>query len=88
MQQLTEKDMMSDSISGQKLIGRNYYIFSDECVNPNLKMDFLSIAREESDITSQLFSEMETRGWVKTDPADMTKLSEAYRKFSACMSNS
>ncbi len=85
MGQFTEKDMMTDSISGQKLIGRNYYIFSDECVNPNLKMDFLSIAREESDITSQLFVEMETRGWVKTDPADMNKLSQAYQKFSTAL---
>ncbi len=85
MGQFTEKDMMTDSISGQKLIGRNYYIFSDECVNPNLKMDFLSIAREESDITSQLFVEMETRGWAKTDPADMNKLNQAYQKFSTAL---
>ena len=85
MSTLTETDMMSDSIASQKLVGRNYYIFSDECVNPNLKMDFLSIAREESDITSQLFKEMETRGWVKTDPADMNKLSQAYQKFSTCL---
>lgn len=87
MNNFTDKDMMSDSISSQKLVGRNYYIYSDECVNPNLKMDFLSIAREESDITSQLFSEMENRGWVKTDPADMNKLNQAYQKFSTCLPN-
>lgn len=83
MQQMNDKEMMNDSIASQKLIGRNYHIWSDECVNQNLKQDFLTISKEESDITGQIFSEMEARGWVTTDPADPTKVTQSYQKFRA-----
>lgn len=79
--QMNDKEIVNDSLASQKLIGGAYFTYSNECVNPNLKRDFLSISKEESDIGGQLFSEMQQRGWVSVEAADEYKVSQTKQKF-------
>ncbi|MBQ8002732.1 MAG: hypothetical protein IJ297_04750 [Clostridia bacterium] len=69
--------------NSQKQIGTKYYNHAHECVNPNLKIDFLSIAREESDIIGWLNYELDPGDLPPTQYAPEEQVSEAYLKYSA-----
>lgn len=80
-QLMGDKEILNDSIASQKLIGTNYDTFANECVNPNLRTDFLNILREEHDIQADLFNEMQKRGWYQTKAADQNMINQAKQKF-------
>lgn len=68
--------------NSQKQIGTKYYNHAHECVNPNLKIDFLSIAREESDIIGWLNYELDPSSIPPTQYAPEDQVMEAYQKYS------
>ncbi len=68
--------------SSQKQIGTKYYNHAHECVNPNLKIDFLAIAREESDIIGWLNYELPEKDLPPTQYAPEEQVRDAYQKFS------
>ena len=69
--------------SSQKQIGTKYYNHAHECTNPNLKIDFLSIAREESDIIGWLNYELSPSDIPPTEYAPESQVKDAYKRFSA-----
>ena len=76
-----DKEIINDSIASQKLIGSTYNTYANECVNQKLRTDFLNILKEESDIQSDLFNEMQKRGWYQTTPADQNQVNQAKTKY-------
>lgn len=80
-QVMGDKEILDDSIASQKLISSGYNTYADECVNENLRRDFLSILKEEHDIQNELFTESRNRGWYSVDAAEEAKLQKAYQKF-------
>ncbi len=68
--------------NSQKQIGTKYYNHAHECTNPNLKIDFLSIAREESDIIGWLNYELDPSSIPQTHYAPEDQVMEAYQKYS------
>ena len=77
-----DKEILSDSLSSQKFIAGNYDTFANECVNANLRNDFMNILREEHDIQSELFTEMQKRGWYQVKVANPTDVATAKQKYS------
>lgn len=77
-----DKELLTDSIASQKLISNNYNVFASECVNVNLKNDFLSILREEQQIQTDLYNEMQKNGWYQVSQADQNKIAQARMKYS------
>lgn len=75
--------MVKELQNSQKHIGSNYYNHANECANPNLKIDFLSIAREESDIIGWLNYELDPSDMPKTQYAPEEQVSMTYQKYSA-----
>lgn len=73
---------MDDVLSSQKLITDTYNTFANECVNQQLRTDFLNILREEHNIQQTVFDQMKTRGWYAPAQAEQQKISTAYTKFS------
>ncbi len=69
--------------NSQKQIGTKYYNHAHECVNPNLKIDFLSIAREESDIIGWLNYELDSSDIPPTNYAPENQVKDAYEKYSS-----
>ncbi len=69
--------------NSQKQIGTKYYNHAHECVNPNLKIDFLSIAREESDIIGWLNYEFDSADIPLREYAPEEQVKAAYEKYSA-----
>ncbi|MBC7765892.1 MAG: spore coat protein, partial [Hyphomonadaceae bacterium] len=42
-QTMGDKELINDSIASQKMIESNYDTYANECVNVNLRNDFLNI---------------------------------------------
>ena len=78
----TDKEIMEDVLSSQKLITDTYNTFTNECVSQQLRTDFMNILREEHNIQQSVFDQMKTRGWYAPEHAEKQKVSTAYTKFS------
>jgi len=78
---MADREIMDDILSSQKHIAGVYNTFSCECVNQSLKGDFLDILREEQNIQSSVFAEMQKRGWYAPAPAEAQKVEQTKTKF-------
>ena len=81
-QTMGDKEIMGDFLHTQKLAGDSYNTFAGECVNPNLRCEFMKILGEEHDMQAEIFTEMQSRGWYNPEPADAGKVNQARQKFS------
>ncbi len=81
-QNMTEKEIMEDVLTSQKHVTGTYNTFTNECVNQQLRTDFLNILRDEHNIQQAVFDQMKTRGWYAPAPAEQQKIDAAYTKFS------
>lgn len=80
-QQMQERELMDDVLSSQKHITGTYNAFTNECVNANVRSEFMRILNEEHQIQSDVFDEMKKRGWYQTPNADLEKVQQAKQKF-------
>lgn len=78
---LSDQEIMEDILSTQKSVTGLYNSFSNECVHQPLREDFLNILREEHNIQSSVFTEMEKRGWYTPAPAEEQMVNQAKTKF-------
>lgn len=79
---MDKNTILKDFQSKQRHIGSSYYTFASYCTNPNLRNDFLSFAREESNIIDWLSYEFDQNGENPTcAPCEL--ISAAYQKFSS-----
>jgi len=76
-----DMEIVNDSIASQKLISSTYDTFANECATPNLRDEFMNILKDEHQIQSELFTEMQKRGWYQVTPADQQKVMQAKQKF-------
>ena len=78
-----EKQMLQESLIGQKLITSSYNTFAGECVNPQLRSTMLNILEDEHQIQADVFNCLQSHGWYPVEPAQQQKIVEARQKFSA-----
>ncbi len=83
---MQDQEIMDDVLASQKHITGVYNSYSCECVNQTLKNEFLNILREEQSIQSNVFSEMQKRGWYAPAPAEMQKVNQTKTKFQSISS--
>lgn len=81
-QLLTEKEILKDCLSSQKLITSNYNTFAGECANEQLRNAFLNILDDEHRIQADIFTDMNANGWYPVTPADQQKLQQTRQKYS------
>ena len=72
---------MADILASQKQATSSFNMFANECVCPDLKKDMLNILREEQGLQSNVFEEMQRRGWYPTTPAQQQMVDQARTKF-------
>ena len=88
IQQITalmgDKEILQDSLQSQKHISDGYNLFAGECVNEKLRSEMLSILGDEHMIQADIFCNLQSKGWYKTEPADQTKINETKQQFSQC----
>ncbi len=78
---LGDKETLTDLISSQKYASSTYNTYAGECVNTQLRDDFLCILKDEHEIQSELFKEANTRGWYTVKPAEMNEITQVRQKF-------
>ncbi|MGN1059066.1 MAG: spore coat protein [Clostridia bacterium] len=78
---MTEREMMEDSLNSQKLIASGYNTYANECASNQLRSTFLNILTEEHDLGAQIFDEMSARGWYQVKQAEQSDIMKAKQKF-------
>lgn len=68
-----DKKIINDVVASQKLISSSYNTYASECINVNLRNEFMNILNDEHEIHSELFDEMQKRGWYQPDMAQHKK---------------
>ena len=81
MIQLTDKEQLEDCCVMQRYLASTYNTYIHDCTDLELRDEFLNILREEHLIGSELFQEMEKRGWVAIPPADSQEVVRVRQKF-------
>ena len=76
-----DKEILADLLSSQKFIATNYNTYAGECVNAALRDEFLCILKEEHGVQSELFNEMNSRGWYPTKQAPQNEITTVLNKF-------
>lgn len=76
-----DKEMVTDLLSTQKHITSVYNTYAGECQCTQLRDAFLDILKDEHMIQSELFTEMNSRGWYPTKEAPVGDINMAKQKF-------
>ena len=79
---MCEKDSLEDMLTSQKQITSNYNLFAGECAHTNLRDTFLGILADEHGIQTELFDELQNRGWYTVKAADAAEITSVRQKFS------
>ena len=77
----SDKDRLTDALASQKFITDNYNTSANESASPQLRGVFMGLLQEEHDIQSEIFMEMQKRGWYQVAPAEQQKIDQAKTKF-------
>ena len=80
-QPLSDREILDDLLASQKHIGTLYNTFASECKNAALESDMMNILREEHNLQSAVFTEMEKRGWYSPVQAQQLQIEETKGKF-------
>ena len=81
--QMGDKEMLEDCLTSEKNCTSIYNTFTNECVNPKLRTDFMNSLRETHEIQADLSTEMQNRGWYTVKQAPTPDIQTAAQKFSA-----
>ena len=79
---MNDQERMTDFICSEKKMTSNYDTYASECVNMDLRDDFLNILNKSHQTQSDLFRIAQTKGWYQVEQAPQSKVSQAYTKFS------
>lgn len=80
-QNLDDQEILSDLLLSQKQITDTYNTSGNECADEKLKSDLLNILRDEHNMQTDVFTQMQQRGWYQTPPAQQQKIDAAKTKY-------
>jgi spore coat protein CotF len=77
-----DKEMLQDSLISQKHLTESYNTYAGECVSEQLRGAFLNILDDEHRIQADIFTDLQSNGWYKVEPAEQQKIQQAKQKYS------
>ena len=78
---MNDQERITDLILSEKKMSSNYDTFASECVDPQLRGEYLGILNKSHQTQSELFRAAQSKGWYTVEQAPQSKISEAYNKF-------
>lgn len=78
---MTEQEYLTDLLMGEKKMTANYDTFASECVNTQLRDQFLQILNQSHKTQTELFSMAKEKGWYQVEQAPASKVDTACQKF-------
>lgn len=79
---MTEQEWMTDLMLAEKKMSANYDTYASECVNTQLRDQFLQILNQGHMTQTDLFNQAKSKGWYQVEQAPASKVDTAYQKFS------
>ncbi len=80
---LGDKEILQDGLISQKHLTESYNTYAGECTSEQLRNAFLNILDDEHRIQADIFCDLQSNGWYKTEPAEQQKVQQARQKYSA-----
>lgn len=80
---MNDQERVTDMILSEKKMSTNYNIFASECVDDQLRNEYLSILNKSHQTQTALFKAAQSKGWYTVEQAPQSKISETYNKFNA-----
>ena len=82
-----DKTMMTDMLSTQKFIARNYNNYAGEFSTKQGKNRLMKILGEEHDIQFKIFEDMQAKGWYEITNAPQAKVDQAVQQHISSATN-
>ena len=79
---MNDQERITDLILSEKKMSSNYDTFASECVNVQLRDEFLKIFNQGHKTQTDLFKMAQSKGWYQVEQAPASKVDTAYQKFS------
>lgn len=80
---MNDQERVTDMILTEKKMSTNYNTFASECVDDQLRDEYLKILNQSHMTQTALFKAAQTKGWYTVEVAPQSKISETYNKFNA-----
>ena len=78
---MNDQERMTDLILAEKKMSSNYDTFASECVNVQLRDEYLKIFQQGHQTQTELFKTAQAKGWYQVEQAPASKVSTAYTRF-------
>ena len=78
---MTEQEYLTDLLMGEKKMTANYDTYASECVNTQLRDQFLQILNQSHKTQTELFNMAKEKGWYQVEQAPAQKVDQARQKF-------
>ena len=79
---MNDQERITDMILTEKKMSTNYNTFASECVDDQLRDEYLKILNQSHMTQTALFKQAQSKGWYQVEQAPSSKISQAYTKFS------
>ncbi len=78
---MNDQERVTDMILSEKKMSTNYNIFASECVDDQLRNEYLNILNKSHQTQTALFKAAQSKGWYTVEQAPQSKITETYNKF-------
>lgn len=78
---MNDQERVTDMILTEKKMSTNYNTFASECVDDQLRDEYLKILNQSHMTQTALFKAAQAKGWYTVEAAPVSKISETYNKF-------
>lgn len=80
---MNDQERVTDMILSEKKMTTNYNIFASECVDDQLRNQYLNILNQSHQTQTALFKAAQSKGWYTVEQAPQSKITETYNKFNS-----
>ena len=80
---MNDQERVTDMILTEKKMSTNYNTFASECVDDQLRDEYLKILNQSHMTQTALFKAAQGKGWYTVEAAPQSKISETYNKFNS-----
>ena len=78
---MNDQERITDLILSEKKMSANYDTFASECVNVQLRDEYLKLFQQGHQTQTDLFQTAQQKGWYQVERAPESKVSTAYTRF-------
>ena len=79
---MNDQERITDLILTEKKMTGNYDTFASECVNVQLRDEYLKIFQQGHQTQTELFKTAQAKGWYQVEQAPASQIGTAYTRFS------